>query len=181
VKPGRRILLDDGNLELQVHEVSGDTVIARVVHGGVITSHKGVNLPGTDLQIPAFTPKDRADLEFGLSQDIDGIAVSFIEKAADIEVVRQAIKEIAPQKARLPIIAKLERPEAIHNLHEIMHAADGVMVARVTGCGNLTFNRSSDPERSHSNGKPACQSGDHCHSDAGFNDAQSPPDPRRSF
>ena len=130
VKPGRRILLDDGNLELQVHEVSGDTVIARVVHGGVITSHKGVNLPGTDLQIPAFTPKDRADLEFGLSQDIDGIAVSFIEKAADIEVVRQAIKEIAPQKARLPIIAKLERPEAIHNLHEIMHAADGVMVAR---------------------------------------------------
>ncbi|MEN6570456.1 MAG: pyruvate kinase [Anaerolineaceae bacterium] len=130
VVPGKRILLDDGNLELQVTGLDQDTVIAKVVHGGKITSHKGVNLPGTNLGIPGFTAKDRIDLEFGLSQDIDCLAVSFIEKASDITVVRDAIRQINPEKARLPIIAKLERPEAIKNVHEIMHEADGVMVAR---------------------------------------------------
>jgi pyruvate kinase len=130
VVAGSRILLDDGNLELQVTGVEKDTVVAKVIHGGKITSHKGVNLPGTNLGIPGFTEKDREDLAFGLSQDIDCIAVSFIEKASDITVVRQAIEEIAPQKSKIPIIAKLERPEAIKNLHEIIHEADGVMVAR---------------------------------------------------
>ncbi len=130
VKPGRRILLDDGNLELQVTGVEGDTVVARVILGGKITSHKGVNLPGTDLQIPGFTEKDREDLVFGLAQDIDFLAISFVEKASDIVTVRNAIREINPARVQLPIIAKLERPEAILNLHEIMHEADGVMVAR---------------------------------------------------
>jgi len=130
VKPGRRILLDDGNLELHVTDVQGDTVEARVVLGGKITSHKGVNLPGTDLGIPGFTEKDRVDLEFGLSQDIDFLAISFVERAEDIATVRKAVEEIKPSRSSLPIIAKLERPEAIQNLHEIMHEADGVMVAR---------------------------------------------------
>lgn len=130
VVPGRRILLDDGNLELQVTGVVADTVVTKVVHGGKITSHKGVNLPGTNLGIPGFTAKDRADLEFGLSQDIDCLAVSFIENASDITTVREVIRQLNPEKINLPIIAKLERPEAIKNLHDIMHEADGVMVAR---------------------------------------------------
>jgi pyruvate kinase len=130
VVPGRKILMDDGNVELQVTDIVEDTVVAKVIHGGKITSHKGVNLPGTNLGIPGFTAKDHDDLVFGLSQDIDCLAVSFVEKASDIAFVRQAIQEINPQKSNLPIIAKLERPEAIKNLHEIMHEADGVMVAR---------------------------------------------------
>lgn len=130
VKIGSRILLDDGNLELRVTNIKDDTVEAKVVTGGRITSHKGVNLPGTDLHIPPFTEKDRKDLEFGLSQNVDCIAISFVEKAEDVENVRQVIRELKPDAVPLPIIAKLERPEAIQHLHEIIHAADGVMVAR---------------------------------------------------
>ena len=130
VKPGNRILLDDGNLEFEVTAVKGDSVEAKVILGGVLFSHKGVNLPGANLGIPSFTEKDRRDLEFGLQAGVDLLAISFVEKAADVEIVREAIRTMCPEKKGLPIIAKLERPEAIANLHEIMHAADGVMVAR---------------------------------------------------
>ncbi len=130
VKPGNRILLDDGRLELQVKEVEGDNVITKVIIGGVLTSNKGVNLPGAHLGIPSFTEKDRADLEFGLAQDVDYVAISFVETAEDIEKVREVMKSLKPGRVLTPIIAKLERPEAVKNLHEIMHAADGVMVAR---------------------------------------------------
>ncbi len=130
VKPGNRILLDDGNLEFEVSDVVGDSVEAKVVLGGTLLSNKGVNLPGASLGIPSFTEKDRADLEFGLQAGIDMLAISFVETAADVELVRAAIRKIDPSKADLPIIAKLERPEAIDNLHEIIHASDGVMVAR---------------------------------------------------
>ncbi len=130
VNPGNRILLDDGKLELQVLEVMGDSVISRVILGGTLRSHKGVNLPGTNLGIPSFTQKDRIDLEFGLANQVDLIAISFVEKAEDIHYVRNTIAEITPGKVSTPIIAKLERPDAIKNLHEIIHAADGVMVAR---------------------------------------------------
>ena len=130
VKPGNRILLDDGHLELQVKEVKGETVVTKVITGGLLTSHKGVNLPGAHLGIPSFTEKDRADLEFGLANGVDYVAISFVETAADIQVVRQAMKELNPQRANTPIIAKMERPEAVKNLHEIIHETDGVMVAR---------------------------------------------------
>lgn len=130
VKPGNHILLDDGQLEFEVVRVEGDSVHARVVLGGLLKSHKGVNLPGANLGIPGFTEKDRADLEFGLSQDIDALAISFVRSAADIETVRAAIKSLAPARADTPIIAKMELPEAIENMHEIIHSADGVMVAR---------------------------------------------------
>lgn len=130
VKPGNRILLDDGHLELQVVEVVGDTVKTKVVFGGTLTSHKGVNLPGADLKIPIPTEKDIADLEFGLSQNVDYVAISFVHKAAELAAVRNLIKKFQPQKRSPGIIAKLERPEAIKNLHEIIHEADGVMVAR---------------------------------------------------
>jgi pyruvate kinase len=130
VQPGSRILLDDGNLELQVTEVKGDQVITQVKLGGLLESHKGVNLPGAKIRIPGFTPKDRDDLAFGLHLGVDAVAVSFVRSAADIQSVRQAILEQAPDRIHLPIIAKLERPEALDNLEEIIHAADGVMVAR---------------------------------------------------
>ncbi len=130
VQPGRRILLSDGQLELEVTAVRGEEVETRVLLGGVLTPHKGVNLPGVPLDIPGFTPKDEADLKFGLQQDVDAIAISFVRSAADIARVRQAIARHAPERLHMPIIAKLERPEALENLHEIIHAADGVMVAR---------------------------------------------------
>jgi pyruvate kinase len=130
VKPGNHILMDDGNLEVEVQKVAETTVIAKVVLGGKITSHKGVNLPGVDLKIPGFTQKDRADLEFGLQQDIDAIAISFVCNANDVLEVKNAVKKMAPHRIPPPIIAKLERPEAIQNLDEILSVADGVMVAR---------------------------------------------------
>lgn len=130
VKPGNRILLDDGHLELQVKEINGETVVTRVITGGVLTSHKGVNLPGAHLGIPSFTAKDSCDLEFGLAHDVDYVAISFVETSQDIEVVREAMKELNPERAKTPIIAKLERPEAVKNLHDIVHVTDGVMVAR---------------------------------------------------
>lgn len=130
VKPGNRILLDDGNLEMEVIGVNGDAVEAKVILGGTLFSNKGVNLPGAQLGIPSFTEKDQADLLFGLKAGVDMIAISFVHNAHDVEVVRSAISEMAPERGRVPIIAKLERPEAIENLHEIIHAADGVMVAR---------------------------------------------------
>jgi pyruvate kinase len=130
VKKGNRILLDDGNLELKVIDVVGETVKTQVVFGGVLTSHKGVNLPGADLQIPIVTEKDKADLAFGIEQCVDFVAISFVETANDIQIARAEIKRLTQGKRGPNIIAKLERPEAIHNLHEIMHATDGVMVAR---------------------------------------------------
>ncbi len=130
VQPGGRILLDDGNLELVVDSVEGDQVHTRVVIGGILKPHKGVNLPGAKLNIPGFTEKDREDLAFGLQIGIDAVAVSFVRSANDVKQVRQAILNLAPERARTPVIAKLERPEALDNLEDILQAADGVMVAR---------------------------------------------------
>ena len=134
VQPGNRILMDDGALEIQVIGVSPNSVEARVILGGVLKSHKGVNLPRANLDIPGFTEKDRADLQFGLQSGVDVVAISFVRSAEDVNVVRRAIhdfaKEFSPMADRTPIIAKIELPEAVENLHEILHAADGVMVAR---------------------------------------------------
>lgn len=130
VKTGNRILLDDGNLELEVLDVNGDVVTAKVVLGGKLTSNKGVNLPGANLNIPGFSEKDRTDLKFGLEQGLDAVAISFVSTPDDILEVKNAIREMAPNRVPPPIIAKLERPEAIDNLEAIIDIADGVMVAR---------------------------------------------------
>jgi len=129
INKGKRILLDDGYLEISVVDVQKNFILGEVVLGGILKSHKGVNLPGIDLQIPAFTEKDRRDLAFGLEIGVDAIAISFIQKAGDIDNVRNEIKKLRPD-LNIPIIAKMERPEAIDNLEEILHATDGVMVAR---------------------------------------------------
>jgi pyruvate kinase len=130
VVPGNHILLDDGQLECEVTGCIPNAVAAIVILGGQLTSHKGVNLPGAELNIRGFTEKDKEDLIFGLDQGVDYVAISFVRRPEDVQEVRQAILTYAPARGNTPIIAKLERPEAITNLHEIMHEADGVMVAR---------------------------------------------------
>ena len=127
---GGQILLDDGNMELMILKVDQDEIDAKVIVGGILFSHKGVNLPGTSLNIHGFTEKDQADLKFGLSQGIDAVALSFVRSASDITTIRQSISLLSPENSFMPIVAKLELPEAIHNLQQILDAADGVMVAR---------------------------------------------------
>jgi pyruvate kinase len=130
VRPGDRLLLDDGLIELRVEQVSGPDVKTRVVHGGMLKEHKGINLPGVLINIPSLTDKDRADLEFGLAQQVDYIAISFVRRAEDVAGVKRAIIEADPKSASMPVIAKLEKPAALDNLEEILDVADGVMVAR---------------------------------------------------
>lgn len=129
VQAGDRILLDDGRLALRVEKVEPDGIAARVETGGVLSSHKGINLPGIALDIPAFTEKDADDLAFGLSLGMEAVAISFVRRSEDVLQVRQAIVEHAPRH-RPMVIAKLERPEALDHLDAILEAADGVMVAR---------------------------------------------------
>jgi pyruvate kinase len=125
--PGARILLSDGLIELRVRAVRGDDVLCDVINGGMLGEHKGINLPGVALSIPALTKKDRKDLEFGLKHGVDAVAFSFVRSAADIHLGKQII---SAHKGDIPVIAKLEKPQAIDHLEEILEAADGVMVAR---------------------------------------------------
>lgn len=130
VHEGSRVLLDDGRLELQVLSATEDYVKATVKLGGKLTSHKGVNLPGAQILIPGFTEKDKEDLAFGLNEEVDYVAISFVRSAEDIKIVRKAISELKPERTDTRLIAKLERPEAIADLDAILDVADAVMVAR---------------------------------------------------
>src|ERR1700731_4218924 len=127
VKPGARILLCDGRIELRVIRIRGNDVEGEVTNGGKLGQHQGINLPGIALSIPALTDKDRADLEFGLKHGVDMLAISFVRSAADVREVKQII---ANHGSDLPVIAKLEKPQALERLEEIFEASDGVMVAR---------------------------------------------------
>ena len=127
VRPGSRILLSDGLIELRVTQVRGSDVECEVVNGGMLAEHQGINLPGAALSIPALTAKDRADLEFGLKHGVDMVALSFVRSAADVRSVKEII---AARGQDVPVIAKLEKPQALKRLEEIFEAADGVMVAR---------------------------------------------------
>ena len=127
LSPGARILLTDGLIELRVRESRGKDVICEVLNGGLLGEHKGINLPGLALSIPALTDKDRKDLEFGLAHGVDAVALSFVRTAEDVTSAR---KIVAAHGSDVPLIAKLEKPQAIDHLEEILQAADGVMVAR---------------------------------------------------
>ena len=131
VRTSDRLLLDDGRLTLEVVSVKDrHALTASVIVGGSLTSHKGINLPGVRLRIAGFTEKDEADLEFGLSQGVDAVAISFVRTADDVKKVRYAMERFSNGK-RLPLlIAKLEKPEALDNLDAIIEIVDGVMVAR---------------------------------------------------
>jgi pyruvate kinase len=127
VEPGGRILLSDGLIELRVTQVRGKDVECEVINGGMLAEHQGINLPGAALSIPALTDKDHTDLEFGLEHGVDMVALSFVRSADDIRSARQII---ARHRGDVPVIAKLEKPQALEYLEEIFEAADGVMVAR---------------------------------------------------
>jgi len=127
VSPGDRILLDDGNLELRVVRASLQEVECEVVHGGLLRPHKGMNLPGVKLSTPALTEKDRRDLAFGVKNGVDYVALSFVRQAADVEECRALVRSLG---GTAPVIAKIEKREAVDDLPAILEAADGVMVAR---------------------------------------------------
>ncbi len=131
VQTSDRLLLDDGRLALEVISVpSRNALTAKVLNGGPLSSHKGINLPGVQLRISGFTDKDEADLEFGISHDVDAVAISFVRTADDVKKVRYAMEHFSKGN-RLPLlIAKLEKPQAIDNLDAILDCVDGVMVAR---------------------------------------------------
>jgi len=127
VEPGARVLLADGLIELCVLAIDGQDVEGRVINGGELGEHKGINLPGIALSIPALTEKDKTDLEFGLKHGVDMVAVSFVRSASDVVNAKQII---AAHREDIPVIAKLEKPQAIEHLEEILEVTDGVMVAR---------------------------------------------------
>lgn len=127
VEPGGRILLSDGKLSLRVLKVQEEDVLCEVVDGGLLGEHQGINLPGAVMSVPSLTPKDKRDLAFGLKAGVDMVAISFVRSARDVQAVKRII---AAAGADTPVIAKLEKPQAIENLDEILEAADGVMVAR---------------------------------------------------
>ncbi len=136
VKEGDRILLDDGLLELRVLGFDATEVECLVVHGGPLKEHKGINLPGVAVSAPALTEKDRDDLKFGVSQGVDYVALSFVRRPEDVLEARALIRQLQVEKVgeraqvSIPLIAKLEKPEAVARLAEILDVVDGVMVAR---------------------------------------------------
>jgi pyruvate kinase len=131
VQTSDRLLLDDGRLALEVITAKEQNALtAKVVVGGLLSSHKGINLPGVQLRIAGFTEKDKADLGFGIAQGVDAVAISFVRTAEDVKTVRSAMERFSNGKSQPLLIAKLEKPEALDNLDSILECVDGVMVAR---------------------------------------------------
>jgi pyruvate kinase len=127
VRPGDRILLNDGAVELRVRTIEGPDVHCAVVAGGEVGNHKGINLPGVAVSAPSLTPRDIDDARFALAQHVDFLALSFVRRAADVEMLRALVGDVPHPPA---LIAKFEKPEALVNSREIIRAADGIMVAR---------------------------------------------------
>ena len=126
-KPGDRILIDDGKVTVEVVEVKGNDVVTKVIEPGAVSNNKGINLPGVAVSVPALSEKDKEDLRWGLAAGADFIALSFVRSAADIDDVHAIMDEVG---IRRPVIAKIEKPQAVENLQEIVDAFDGIMVAR---------------------------------------------------
>jgi len=127
IKPGSKILIDDGKIVLEAVEIKQDEVIAKIIQGGILTANKGVNLPNTPISTPCLTEKDLTDLDFALENNLEWIALSFVRSASDIEKVQKIITD---QEKKSRVIAKIEKPEAIDKLDSIIEISDGIMVAR---------------------------------------------------
>ncbi len=127
VRPGSRVLLNDGAVELRVLNSDGHAVLCEVLSGGPVSDNKGINLPGVDVSSPSLTPKDRADLEYMLREPVDLVALSFVRNGEDVLELRRFLEQ---RGSALPIIAKIEKPQAWDNLDAVLEAADGIMVAR---------------------------------------------------
>ena len=128
VKIGKRILIDDGLIELEVKQITGNDIVCRVVNGGELGQRKGVNVPGVQVRLPALTEKDKEDILFGIEQGVDFIAASFVRNAETIKEIKSLLHD--KKAPYIPIIAKIENAEGICNIDEILECADGVMVAR---------------------------------------------------
>lgn len=128
VGKGNLVLINDGKIVIRVEETTETDVIGTVVHGGKISNHKGINLPNVDLTMPYISPQDRADIIFGIENDVDYIAASFVRTANDVLAIRQILEEY--NNDEIKIIAKIESTQGIENFEEILDAADGIMVAR---------------------------------------------------
>ena len=128
VSPGQEILIDDGLVAIRVQEIRGSDIVCQVENGGTLSANKSINIPGAHIQLPALTEKDVADIRFGVENDFDFIAASFVRRAADVEAVREVLHQCGGDNVK--IIAKIENQEGIDNLDGILAAADGVMVAR---------------------------------------------------
>jgi pyruvate kinase len=127
VEPGARVLLSDGRIELKVRSIRGDDVECLVLNGGLLGEQQGINLPGAAVAIPALTDKDKLDLRFGLKHGVDVVALSFVRSADDIREAKNLMREFGKT---IPIVAKLEKPQAVERLEEILEAAHGIMIAR---------------------------------------------------
>lgn len=127
VNKGDTVLIDDGLIELRVLSGEKDTVTCKVINGGILKERKGINLPGVKVSVPSLTEKDKDDLIFGITSGVDYVALSFVRSADDIKRIKRIIRK---HKADIPVIAKIEKPEAVDDLDEILKAADGIMVAR---------------------------------------------------
>lgn len=128
VVAGNVILIDDGLVALRVNEIDGQNIRCTVENSGIVKNHKGVNVPNVSIKLPALTDKDISDIEFGISQDIDFIAASFVRKASDITAIREVLKRNNAE--HIQIISKIENQEGIDNIDEIIEVSDGIMVAR---------------------------------------------------
>jgi len=126
-KAGDAIMIDDGKVSVQVVQVKGNDVITKVIQPGMVSNNKGINLPGVAVSLPALSEKDIADLRWGLKAGVDFIALSFVRNAADIKDIHKIMAEVG---VKVPVIAKIEKPQAVENLQEIVDAFDGIMVAR---------------------------------------------------
>jgi pyruvate kinase len=128
IKIGDRILIDDGLIELIVTAIVGEDINCKILNSGIVKNNKGVNVPGVKTKLPAINEKDHEDILFGIKNDIDFIAASFVRTVADVEVIREILKK--NNGSHIRIIAKIENKEGIENIDEIIRAADGIMVAR---------------------------------------------------
>ena len=130
VDTGERILIDDGLMDLLVEAIEGQSILTQVITGGVVKDHKGLNVPGTGLSIPSITEKDWEDLDFAIAQGVDWVALSFVRSPAEVRELQNYIGERCPPDALIRVVAKIEKPQALEVIEEIVEAADAIMVAR---------------------------------------------------
>jgi pyruvate kinase len=170
IVPGQDLLIDDGRLRLTATQCTGDFIEARVVVGGVVSNRKGVNLPGTTLALSPLTAKDRADLAFGLELGVDWVALSFVQKAADVLEAKSLVGN------RAGLVAKIEKPSALDDIDDIVRLSDAVMVAR-GDLGDPARGRAGPAEGTGARLPPRVQTGDHRDADARFDDQRPDADP----
>ena len=173
VEAGARVLLSDGRIELKVRAIRGDDVECQIVNGGMLGEQQGINLPGAAVAIPALTEKDKLDLQFGLKHGVDVVALSFVRSADDVREAKSLMRDFGKS---VPIVAKLEKPQAIERLEEILEVANGVMIAR----GDLGVE--VPPEKVPiiqklviQRAERLAQAGHHCDADAGVDDRKPAP------